>query len=81
MGRVINDIVSGRDGMEIVAGFDINRYSTQISRFLRIRLGVYGDCDVVIDFSNAALPSVCSITASRTSAGRYLHHGPLCGAV
>ena len=24
MGHVINDIVSGREGMEIVAGFDIN---------------------------------------------------------
>ena len=33
MGHVINDIVSGREGMEIVAGFDINtvQYADSVS--------------------------------------------------
>lgn len=35
MGHVINDIVSGREGMEIVAGFVSIRCSMQISRFCR----------------------------------------------
>ena len=55
MGHVINDIVSGREGMEIVAGFDIKTVQyADTSRFLPIRLTLTGECDVIIDFSNAA---------------------------
>lgn len=54
MGRVITDIVSKKENMKIVAGFDA--YTEKLSDY-----PVYADpheytggCDVIIDFSNAA---------------------------
>ena len=54
MGRVIADIVPIRDGMEIVAGFDIN--TTKYSDFpvFADPFEFGGTCDVIIDFSNAS---------------------------
>ena len=34
MGHVINDIVSGREGMEIVAGFDIHTEADKLIAYL-----------------------------------------------
>ena len=55
MGRVISDIVSGRDGMEIVAGFDLRTEQYADFPVYKDFAEFQGDCDVVIDFSNAAL--------------------------
>lgn len=55
MGRVISDIVSGRDGMEIVAGFDLRTEQYADFPIYKDFAEFQGDCDVVIDFSNAAL--------------------------
>lgn len=55
MGRVISDIVSGRDGMEIVAGFDLRTEQYADFPIYKNFAEFQGDCDVVIDFSNAAL--------------------------
>ena len=40
MGHVINDIVNGREGMEIVAGFDINTVQYAGFPILPIRLSL-----------------------------------------
>ena len=55
MGRVISDIVSGRDGMEIVAGFDLRAEQYADFPIYKDFSEFQDDCDVVIDFSNAAL--------------------------
>ena len=54
MGHVINDIVSGREGMEIVAGFDINTVQYAGFPIFADPFEFTGECDVIIDFSNAA---------------------------
>ena len=54
MGHVINDIVSGREGMEIVAGFDINTVQYAGFPIFSDPFEFTGECDVIIDFSNAA---------------------------
>ena len=54
MGHVINDIVSGREGMEIVAGFDINTVQYADFPLFADPFEFTGECDVIIDFSNAA---------------------------
>ena len=54
MGRVITDIVSGREGMEIVAGFDINTAKNGAFPVFADPFEFQGDCDVIIDFSNAS---------------------------
>ena len=54
MGHVINDIVSGREGMEIVAGFDINTVQYANFPIFADPFEFTGECDVIIDFSNAA---------------------------
>ena len=58
MGHVINDIVSGREGMEIVAGFDINTVQYADFPIFADPFEFTGECDVIIDFS---------ITASSTA--------------
>ena len=55
MGRVISDIVSSRDGMEIAVGFDIRTEQYADFPIYKDFAEYQGDCDVVIDFSNAAL--------------------------
>lgn len=54
MGHVINDIVSGREGMEIVAGFDINTVQYADFPIFADPFEFTSECDVIIDFSNAA---------------------------
>ena len=54
MGHVINDIVSGREGMEIVAGFDIHTVQYADFPIFADPFEFTGECDVIIDFSNAA---------------------------
>ena len=54
MGHVINDIVSGREGMEIVAGFDINTVQYADFPIFADPFEFTGECDVIIDLSNAA---------------------------
>ena len=52
--RYYNDIVSGREGMEIVAGFDINTVQYAGFPIFADPFEFTGECDVIIDFSNAA---------------------------
>ncbi len=54
MGKVISDICSKRDNLKIVAGFD--RYTEQCFDYpVYVKPSNFtGECDVVIDFSNAA---------------------------
>ena len=54
MGHVISDIVAGRDGMEIVAGFDINTAKYADFPVFADPFEFNGTCDVIIDFSNAS---------------------------
>ncbi len=54
MGRVIQDIVSGRENMRIVAGFDINTAKTSGFPVFSDPFEYQGACDVIIDFSNAS---------------------------
>ena len=54
MGRVIADIVAGRDGMEIVAGFDVNTVKNSDFPVFADPFEFTGSCDVIIDFSNAS---------------------------
>ena len=54
MGRVITDIVSTRDGMEIVAGFDLNTAKSGDFPVYADPFEFQGECDVIIDFSNAS---------------------------
>ena len=54
MGRVIADIVGGREGMEIVAGFDINTAKNGAFPVFADPFEFQGNCDVIIDFSNAS---------------------------
>ncbi|MGI6181582.1 MAG: 4-hydroxy-tetrahydrodipicolinate reductase [Agathobaculum sp.] len=54
MGRVIADIVHSRDGMEIVAGFDINTVKFADFPVFADPMEFQGVCDVIIDFSNAS---------------------------
>lgn len=54
MGRVIADIVAGRDGMQIVAGLDLNTTKYADFPIFTDPFEFQGACDVVIDFSNAA---------------------------
>ena len=66
MGRVITDIVSGREGMEIVAGFDIIRRKTALSRFLPIRLSSRAIAMSSLIFPMPPAPSICLTTAKST---------------
>ena len=54
MGRVIADIVSTRDEMEIVAGFDVNTAKNGAFPVFSDPFEFQGECDVIIDFSNAS---------------------------
>ena len=54
MGRVIADIVSARDNMQIVAGFDINTAKNGDFPVFADPFEFQGGCDVIIDFSNAS---------------------------
>ncbi len=54
MGRVIQDVVSKRNGCEIVAGVDINTDSSSFPVYKTID-EVAEQADVIIDFSNPAL--------------------------
>ena len=54
MGRVIADIVSTRDNMEIVAGFDVNTVKNGNFPVFSDPFEFQGDCNVIIDFSNAS---------------------------
>ena len=54
MGHVIADIVSTREGMEIVAGFDINTASSGAFPVFDDPFAFDGACDGIIDFSNAS---------------------------
>lgn len=54
MGRVIADIVSTRDNMEIVSGFDVNTVKNGNFPVFSDPFEFQGDCDVIIDFSNAS---------------------------
>ncbi len=55
MGRVITDIVSKKENMKIVAGFDL--YTEKLSDYpvFADPFEFTGACDVVIDFSNVSL--------------------------
>lgn len=57
MGRVITEICSQKSDMQIVAGFDLN--AAQLSDYpVYAHPAEYpGDCDVIIDFSNASVTS------------------------
>lgn len=54
MGHVITDIVSGREGMQIVAGFDINTTKYADFPVFSDPFEFQGECDAIIDFSNAS---------------------------
>ncbi len=54
MGRVIQDIVSGRENMKVVAGFDVNTVKTSDFPVFADPFEFTGVCDVIIDFSNAS---------------------------
>lgn len=55
MGRAITDICAAKSDMKIVAGFDLNAVSLSDYPVFTHPAEFTGDCDVVIDFSNAAL--------------------------
>ena len=55
MGRAITDICAAKPDMQIVAGFDLNAVSLSDYPVFAHPAEFTGDCDVVIDFSNAAL--------------------------
>ena len=76
MGHVINDIVSGREGMEIVAGFDINTVQYADFPIFADPFEFTSECDVIIRFYRAP----ARLLRAARHAGRYLHHGSLCGA-
>lgn len=68
MGRVIENVISGRDDMEIVAGVDLN---TAVYAGFPIYASIEefsGKADVVIDFSNPAAlaPLLAYVTRTRT---------------
>lgn len=54
MGKVIQDIVSRRDGIKIVAGFDINTAKCSDFPVFADPFEFQGVCDVIIDFSSPA---------------------------
>ncbi len=54
MGRVIQDIVSSRENMKIVAGFDIKTEKSADFPVFSDPFEFTGSCDVIIDFSNAS---------------------------
>lgn len=54
MGHVITDIVSKRDNMQIVAGFDVNTAKNSDFPVFSDPFEFTGACDVIIDFSNAS---------------------------
>lgn len=81
MGHVINDIVSGREGMEIVAGFDINTVQYADFPIFADPFEFTGECDVIIDFLQRRFyRAPARLLRAARHAGRYLHHGSLCGA-
>ena len=68
MGHVINDIVSGREGMEIVAGFDINTVQYADFPIFADPFEFTGECDVNHRLLQRRFyRSACSITASSTA--------------
>ncbi len=54
MGRAIQDIVSNRENMKLVAGFDINTEKSADFPVFSDPFEFTGSCDVIIDFSNAS---------------------------
>ena len=68
MGHVINDIVSGREGMEIVAGFDINTVQYADFPIFADPFEFTGECDVIIDFSNVVTFDAVVAYVERTGA-------------
>lgn len=55
MGRVITDIVSQKEDMKIVAGFDLNAARLADYPVYADPLEFPGGCDVVVDFSNVSV--------------------------
>nr|WP_297278784.1 4-hydroxy-tetrahydrodipicolinate reductase [uncultured Butyricicoccus sp.] len=55
MGRAITEICAGRPDLEIVAGFDLNAVSLAGYPVFEHPDAYTGDCDVIIDFSNASV--------------------------
>ena len=55
MGRVITEICAAKPDMQIVAGFDLNTQALADYPVFAHPADYTGPCDVVIDFSNAAL--------------------------
>ena len=73
MGKVITQLVSDNDNMEIVAGIDISGNAESAG------FPIYddpfkfdGEADVLIDFSNPASLSVCLITVLIGNYQQYL---------
>lgn len=54
MGRVIADIVAAREDCRIVAGLDINTAKNDTFPVFADPFEFKGECDVIIDFSNAS---------------------------
>lgn len=54
MGKVITDICSKKEGVKIVAGFDINTEKLANFPIYTDPFEFSGTCDVIIDFSNAS---------------------------
>lgn len=55
MGRVITDIVSRKEEMKIVAGFDLNAVRLADYPVYADPLEYTGGCDVIVDFSNVSV--------------------------
>lgn len=55
MGRVITEICAAKPEVEIVAGLDVNAVQLSTYPVYAHAAEFTGDCDVVIDFSNAAV--------------------------
>lgn len=55
MGRAITDIVEQKEGMKIVAGFDLNTVRLADYPVYADPLEFTGGCDVIVDFSNVSV--------------------------
>ena len=60
MGRVITEICAAKPDMHIVAGFDLNTQALSDYPVFAHPADYAGPCDVVIDFSNAALTDMAA---------------------
>ena len=55
MGRVVTDIAEKKEGMKVVAGFDLNTVKYADYPVYADPLEFPGGCDVIIDFSNVSV--------------------------